>query len=234
MVASVGSVGKSRLALPRLFVEAEPGDTTDAAMHRRTLQEAKKTLTEHEVLIVDAGFSLADLLLLQDTDFVWRAPKNFTAQRDQAPEYQGRGRPPIYGEVVRPLAHTYNKKELAATAPDQRARWKDGKPGDRGFRCVVILDPRYKDPLVLVTVLPVLVTAHTLWCLYRDRWPIEQLPLAAKAMLGADRSFVFHPDSMIYRKQKWIILFVFHGNFRSLFVLVGVIMFLPCRWAERP
>src|SRR5262249_37020561 len=29
------------------------------------------------------------------------------------------------------------------------------------------------------------------WQLYRDRWPIEQVPLAAKQMLGAHRAFVF-------------------------------------------
>ena len=57
------------------------------------------------------------------------------------------------------------------------------------FRCVVIHDPRYKEPLVLATTLP--VSAEALWRLYRDRWPIEQVPLAAKQMLGAHRAFVF-------------------------------------------
>jgi len=33
------------------------------------------------------------------------------------------------------------------------------------------------------------------WCLYRDRWPIEQVPLAAKQMLGAHRAFVFGGES---------------------------------------
>ena len=32
--------------------------------------------------------------------------------------------------------------------------------------------------------------------LYRDRWPIEQVPLAAKQMLGAARQFVFAPESV--------------------------------------
>ncbi len=39
------------------------------------------------------------------------------------------------------------------------------------------------------------VSARDLWLLYRDRWPIEQMPLAAKQMLGAVRSYVFAPDS---------------------------------------
>ncbi len=30
--------------------------------------------------------------------------------------------------------------------------------------------------------------------LYRDRWPVEQVPLAAKQMLGGARQFVFAPE----------------------------------------
>ncbi len=69
----------------------------------------------------------------------------------------------------------------------------NAKPGAPTFRCVVILDPRYREPLVLVTNLS--VSAYALWCLYRDRWPIEQLPLAAKPMLGCERAFVFGQES---------------------------------------
>src|SRR5438552_8705811 len=60
-------------------------------------------------------------------------------------------------------------------------------------RCIVIHDPRYHQPLVLATNL--FVSAQAVWRLYRDRWPIEQLPLAAKQMLGAQRAFVFGADS---------------------------------------
>ena len=45
----------------------------------------------------------------------------------------------------------------------------------------------------MVTNLP--VSASALWCLSRDRWPVEQLPLAAKQMLGAHRAFVFGGES---------------------------------------
>ncbi|HZP81377.1 MAG TPA: hypothetical protein VFB21_07050 [Chthonomonadaceae bacterium] len=69
----------------------------------------------------------------------------------------------------------------------------EAAPGSPSFRIVVIFDPRYADPLVLATNLS--VSAYALWCLYRDRWPIEQMPLAAKQMLGADRSFVFGKES---------------------------------------
>ena len=61
------------------------------------------------------------------------------------------------------------------------------------MRCVVIQDPRYRAPLVLVTNLA--VSAHAVWGLYRDRWPVEQAPLAAKQMLGAHRALVFGGES---------------------------------------
>jgi hypothetical protein len=48
------------------------------------------------------------------------------------------------------------------------------KPGAPTFRCAVIHDPRYQEPLVLVTNLS--VSAAALWRLYRDRWPIAQVP----------------------------------------------------------
>jgi hypothetical protein len=58
---------------------------------------------------------------------------------------------------------------------------------------VVIHDPRDREPLVLTTNLP--VSAYAVWCLYRDRWPVEQGPLAAKQMLGAHRACVFGGES---------------------------------------
>jgi hypothetical protein len=69
----------------------------------------------------------------------------------------------------------------------------DALPGSASFTCVVIRDPRYKEPLVLVSNLSAL--AYVLWQLYRDRWPIEQMPLAAKQMLGAKRLFVSGSES---------------------------------------
>ncbi len=39
------------------------------------------------------------------------------------------------------------------------------------------------------------LSAETLWRLYGDRWPIEQVPLIAKQMLGGARQFVSAPES---------------------------------------
>ena len=119
----------------------------------------------------------------------WRA----TLRPDvtSCPPTTGRGRRPTYGARVRPLPRTHKGKTIAATPPDATAQWvvagrivhaqvwdnlvlATAKPGAAAFRCVVIHDPRYQEPLVLATNLP--VSAYALWCLYRDRWPMEQFP----------------------------------------------------------
>ena len=209
LVASVGSVGKKRLALPRLLVRAEAHES-DAQLQKRLLHQAQPTLLEKEVLLIDAGFPLKELLSCTKLLFVARVRKNFTARRNQLPVYQGVGRAPVYGEKVRPLSRERAGKKTKATKPDALARWKDGKhtlraywfenlvesdqePGATTFGCAVIFDPRYKEPLVLVTNLP--VSAYALWRLYRDRWPMEPLPWAAKQMLGWERAYVFAEQS---------------------------------------
>ncbi|MCC7107090.1 MAG: hypothetical protein IT307_18315 [Chloroflexi bacterium] len=61
------------------------------------------------------------------------------------------------------------------------------------FRIVVVHDPRWTEPLVLSTTLA--ASARALRDLYLDRWPVEQLPLAAGHMLGATRAFVSAPET---------------------------------------
>jgi len=210
VIAAVGSVGQVRLPLVRLLLRAEPSDHREADLQRRAITQAGAALQPDEVLVVDAGFGVAALLTGGVPRFVARVARNFTARRNVLPAYTGRGRYPIYGERVRPLPRTHKGKTLAATPPDATAQWvvagrtiqaqvwdnlvlSMAKPGAPAFRCAVIHDPRYQEPLVLATTLP--VSAYALWCLYRDRWPIEQLPLAAKQMVGAHRAFVFGGES---------------------------------------
>ena len=80
--------------------------------------------------------------------------------------------------MVRPLARQYKGKNIAATKPSATAKWKvghhwvragifedlvlsDAKPGRPTFWIVVILDPRYKKPLILATNRA--LTAYALW-----------------------------------------------------------------------
>jgi hypothetical protein len=210
VVAAVGAVGKVRLPLLRLVLRADPSDHGEAELQRRALTQAGAALQADEVLVVDAGFGVAALLTGGVPRFVARVARNFTARRNVLPAYQGRGRCPVYGERVRPLPRTRKGKTMAATPPDATTQWvvarriiqaqvwenlvlSTAKPGAPAFRCAVIHDPRYQEPLVLATTLP--VSAYALWCLYRDRWPVEQLPLAAKQIVGAHRAFVFGGES---------------------------------------
>jgi hypothetical protein len=210
VVAAVGSVGTVRLPLLRLVLRADPSDCSDAALQRRAVRQAGAALQSDEVLVVDAGFGVAELLTARVPRFVARVARNFTARRNVLPAYHGRGRRPAYGAMVRPVSRTYKGTTIAATPWDTAAKWvvagrivrayvwdnlvlATAKPGTAALRCVVIQDPRYRVPLVLATNLP--VSAYAVWCLYRDRWPVEQAPLAAKQMLGAHRAFVFGGES---------------------------------------
>jgi hypothetical protein len=96
---------------------------------------------------------------------------------------------------VRPTARSYRGKALAATAPDRletflyqgrplRASWFDRivVSGCSGMIfCLVVHDPRYKHPWVLLTDLRN-ARAETVFLLYRSHWHIEQLPQTAKQL----------------------------------------------------
>ena len=143
-----------------------------------------------------------------------RVLKNMTARRAEPPPYPGRGRPATHGDLVRPLARRRKEREIAATPPDQDMTWTEhGSDGDRALRAelwtglvlpdavpgsptftvVAIYDPAYTEPLLVAT--PLALSPAVLRELYRDRWPVEQLPLAAKQMLGAARQFVHEQET---------------------------------------
>jgi hypothetical protein len=205
----VGSIGPTRLGIARLLLRQLPGET-EADLQWRLIKVTAADLTEEEALVADAGFALSQVRR-RNCRYVVLMQQNSVARRNKRCAYCGKGRPPQRGEMVRPLARKHGETTIPATPPDATARWKDGrytlrahlytdlvaayeKPeAEAPFRLMVIFDPRYPKPLVLATNLT--VTAHAVWCLYKDRWPVEQLPLAAKQMLGAERSFVFSAEA---------------------------------------
>jgi hypothetical protein len=91
MVGAVGSVGTPRLALARHLMRPPAGDTGEKALERRTLTQAGSGLAAKEVVIADAGFSLADTLACKVSRFGLRRDRNFTARRNYLPAYKGRG-----------------------------------------------------------------------------------------------------------------------------------------------
>jgi hypothetical protein len=210
MVARVGSVGTQRLGLPLALVRADTTDPSTAAHERALVRVAVQAMAENDALVLNAGFEIRQLQEAGATQYVVRAAKNVTGRRAKVDDYSGRGRPRQRGELIRPLARTYRDRTMAASTPDESVTWQEGDTVIRAawwddlvladvpltsptFRLVVIDDPRWTEPLVLATTLA--VSTRTLRDLYLDRWPVEQLPLAAKQMLGAARAFVSAPET---------------------------------------
>jgi hypothetical protein len=212
MIGRVGGVGQQRIALLTALVRADLDDPSEAGLQERLLQRVAAELAADEMPIFDAGFKIGDLYEAGLPRFVVRLAKNFTARRNYLPAYAEKGRPAEYGQRVRPLARTYKDKQIAATPPDRLTTWQqqdlafraefwddlvlpDTKPdpAQQTFTVAVVYDPRFEEPWLLAC--PLKLSGAALWALYHDRWPIEQLPLAAKHMVGAHRQFVFASES---------------------------------------
>lgn len=175
---------------------------------------AKDILKPQDVLVSDGGSALEAIQSARIPRYVAKQARNMIARREQPPEYLGQGRPTERGALVRPLARTYKEHTLAATAPDRTAEWveddvtvraeiwdklvlKSTRADDLAdaprFTVIVIHDPHFIKPLVLATNLT--LAARDARTLFRDRWPVEQVPLAAKQMIGAERTFVFAKET---------------------------------------
>jgi hypothetical protein len=212
IVARVGSAGGQRLGLPLALVRADPADPSVAAHERALVRAAVAALAERDVPVFDAGFGVRRVQAAGAAVYVVREAKNVTARRAQAPAYAGRGRPATRGPLVRPLARTYRGRAIPATPPDRVETWQEGEaviraeswdalvlpgpgaePGAPTFRLVAFHDPRWREPLLLAS--PLTIAPRALRDLYLDRWPVEQLPLVGKQLLGAARQFVSAPET---------------------------------------
>ena len=210
LVARVGAVGPQRLALPLAFVRAEASDPRPGTHERLLVREALRRCAPGDALVLDGGFGVALLQAEGASRYVVRLAKNCTARRAAPPPYPGRGRPATRGPLVRPLPRAYRGRHIPATPPDRVETWHEeavllraevwadlvlpeADAASPAFTIVAIHDPRHREPLVLASPLP--APPRALRDLYRDRWPVEQLPLAAKQMLGAARQFVHAPET---------------------------------------
>ncbi len=211
MVGRVGRVDQQRMALLTDLVRVDLKDPSKTACQTKLLQQVAKNLAADEMPVLDAGFKLQALYQAKLDRFVLRLAKNFTARRNFLPEYES-GRPAEYGDIVRPLSRTYEGKQIPATAPDRVETWqnlgfelraefwddlvlRDDKPSaeNQTFTVVAIYDPHFETPWLLAC--PLQLSGADFWGFYHDRWPIEQLPLASKHMVGAHRQFVSAEES---------------------------------------
>lgn len=210
LIASVGSVAGQRLAILRALLRTEAAAPSERSLQQRALQQASALAAPDEVVLVDRGFRIASLQAAGVKRYVARGAQNLTARRAQPPVQQGRGRPATRGALVRPLPRRYKGKLIAASLPDRVETWSEqgttlradywydlvlskARPKTARFDIVVLHDPRCAEPLLLVT--NVRLAARLLRDLYLDRWPIEQLPLVAKQLIGAERQWVWAPEA---------------------------------------
>lgn len=204
--ASVGTVGPQTVPVVQQLVRAPHPTTSEAELVTATLTQVATQLAPDEAVVVDRGFALRKLQAAHVPRWVCRVPKNFTARRTTPPAYGGQGRRPTRGVIIRPLPRTRKTTTLAATPPDRietfhyagrtlRAeRWDDlclpaTQVPSAPFQCLVVHDPLYPEPWVLATNLT--LSAADVRAFYQARWPVEQVPLTAKQLLGAQRQFVF-------------------------------------------
>ena len=214
IAARVGTVGTQRLAIPCLLVRSEPTATSATDLQTRLLQRVNAQLADDAALVCERGCPLRQLQAAGIPRYVVRAPVNFTARRAARPASPGKGRQPVRGALVRPLPRTDKGRTMAATPPDRHEPWQrrlgptslslhaafwdalvcsDAQPGAPPCSTGLIHEPRFDEPLLLNTSLP-LTGAH-LPAFYRDRGPGAGLPWTAKQMLGAARQCVFAPES---------------------------------------
>jgi hypothetical protein len=222
VIGEVGQIGGQRLACPLAFERVHPKDPSEGRLWQELLRWARRHLATDDVAVMDAGVKLADVQAAGLEGYVLRLATNFTAHRNQPLPYRGKGRKPIYGERIRPLKRSYKGKTIAASSPDRVESWTENgvamraeiwedlvlpgvipSPRAKTFRVYAIYDPAYTTPWLLAT--PLKLKAETVKAIYQDRWPVEQIPLAAKQMVGAHRQFV-HADESIQRLPELALL----------------------------
>ena len=222
VVGVVGQIGDQRLACPLAFERVHPKDTRESRLWQDLLRWVKRHLAADDVAVMDAGVKLADVQGAGVERYVLRLATNFTARRNYPAPYSGRGRIPIYGEIIRPLERSYKGRIIAASVPDRIETWTENGvtmradiwedvilpgvipgPDAKTFRVYAIHDPAYATPWLLASALQ--LKAASVKAMYQDRWPVEQIPLAAKQMVGAHRQFV-HADESIQRLPELALL----------------------------
>lgn len=211
VIISSGSLHGKRVPLVQAIVRC-PLLKQECEFRMLLLQAAVKQTQADEITVVDAGFALSELHGAHVKRFVVRMATNCTARLNHLPAAKGKGRPAEYGEFVRPLARLRLTKTVAATPAHHNGSFTvDGrtihyhswhtlvtsstkvKPDNLTFALHCCFDPLYTKPLLLATDMT--LSAELIYLLYRDRWPVEHPPLAAKQMLGLHRQFVFAPET---------------------------------------
>ncbi len=208
VLVKVGQIGEQRIPLLKKIIRAKDGEMNDKHLKQQMLKYAADYLSEKEVLVHDAGAKVKDMQKAKVARFNIRMARNCTARQDKLPLRKKHGRPPEYGKIVRPLSRKHKGKTILGSTPDFKTSFKhDGRTikvkgwrnlvrsdqkvadADETFSILVFNDPAHRKPLLLAYNFD--AKPETIFLLYLDRWPVEQIALAAKQMMGLGRQFVF-------------------------------------------
>ena len=211
LMGEVGEMNGQRLALLRRIERANGTEVSEPSLWKIFLPKVARELKRDEVAVIDAGVKIGAVQKAGITRYVLKQAQNVTARRNFLPVPALRGRKPEYGAILRPLGRTRKGKKLKASLPDETCfLTKDGRelrveiwrdlvrtdqkpsPKNETFDLYVFHDPQYKTPWVLAT--PLQLKPESVHQIYADRWPVEQVPLSSKQMLGAHRQFVHNPE----------------------------------------
>ena len=210
MVTS-GEIKGKRVPLLEKIVRCE-AETSESEFHAQLLNGAAESALPDEITVMDAGFELSAIMAAKLSQFVVRMAINCTARRNLLPEYKGIGARPKYGELIRPLPRTRLDNQIDATPCEESGTFSSqGRTiryqawhklvttatkvdsDNTTFSMYVFFDPHYLNPMVLATDMA--LKPETIYLVYRERWPVEHPPLAAKQMIGLHQQFVFADDS---------------------------------------
>ena len=245
VVVRVGHIEGQRLPLLHKLLRAPAGATDEEPLKAHVIAYASRQLAEEAIAIFDGGFNLKALQDGQVPRFVVRLASNCVLRRNVLPQRaSNKGRPAEYGSRVRPLARTYKGNLIEATPPDTMVTFKhDGhtitangwlgvirsdQKVNADHACVDVWcyqDPRYLTPLIVAN--NVSLSAAAAFQLYLDRWPVEQVPLVAKQMLGVQRMFVYAAVT-VWRLPELALLL---GNI--LTILAAVLPPMPTGYWDR-
>ncbi|MCP4360167.1 MAG: hypothetical protein GY796_19340 [Chloroflexi bacterium] len=213
VLVEVGEINGHRIPLLKKIIRAKDGEMDDKHLKERVLSYVSQHLGGNEVFVHDAGITIKDVQEAGVPLFTIRLACNCTARRSELPPRKKTGRPPEYGRIVRPVSRKRKGKKIPASKPDFKTSFeRDGRTihvkgwnnlvrtdqkvadTEESYSILVFDDPLYKKPLVLGYNFE--AKPETVFLLYLDRWPVEQIALAAKQMMGMGRQFVFSTISV--------------------------------------
>ena len=124
IMGTTGQVGGQRVAILDMLICGEITENNPSGEMGTVYKQVAKRLTETDLALLDAGFSLVDACVSGINNCVVRLAKNCTFGKTPGkipPQTSERGRKPSrhQAEIVRPVARPHGDKVLSASKPEQ-------------------------------------------------------------------------------------------------------------------